>query len=308
MISVIMSTYREKTEYVQLAIQSILEQTYQDFEFLILLDDPQNEQMKALVQQYAKQDRRIKIVPNEKNQGLTMALNKILPFVQGEYIARMDADDISDEKRFELQLRYLKENNLDLVGARKQNIDEEGRIIPNGVSSYCNSAVVMKKLRAGASVTHSLWFAKREVYDKLCGYRNMPRCEDYDFLLRALKNGFRIGICSSVLLKCRINSTGISRTGMLEQELAAKYLRRRYKEVDNVSIDEVNQYVLERATPRSSEKYKRAIVFLDQAAQLKNDYPIKSAILTMKCLGTSKYAARKVLHIFRQKYIERTAN
>ncbi len=115
MISVIMSTYNEENMLIRQAVESILNQTYSEFEFIIVLDNPKNIEIANLIQEYASRDKRIVILKNEKNLGLVKSLNKALEISKGEYIMRMDADDISEKDRIEKEYKFLKENNLDLV-------------------------------------------------------------------------------------------------------------------------------------------------------------------------------------------------
>ena len=123
-VSVIMSTYKEKEKFLREAIESILNQSFQDFEFIIILDNPDNELHISIIEEYALKDKRIRFYKNETNLGLTQSLNIGLSLAKGKYICRMDADDISENNRIELQKYYLEENNFDLIGGITQIIDE----------------------------------------------------------------------------------------------------------------------------------------------------------------------------------------
>ncbi|WP_455387248.1 glycosyltransferase [Lactiplantibacillus pentosus] len=101
-ISVVMSVYNERPEQVQQAISSILRQTYLPTEFIIVLDDPNQSDLKALLQDYDHQTDIIKLVLNRENIGLAASLNKAIELASNELIARMDADDISEPRRLEL--------------------------------------------------------------------------------------------------------------------------------------------------------------------------------------------------------------
>ena len=106
-ISVIMSVYKEPTEWLRQTIDSILSQTFKDFEFIVISDYPAGADNNALLKDYAQMDNRIKLIFNEENIGLTKSLNKGLAVAKGKYIARMDADDISLPERFEKQYAYM---------------------------------------------------------------------------------------------------------------------------------------------------------------------------------------------------------
>ena len=109
-ISVLMSVYNEPIDWMRQAIESILNQTYKDFEFIIVNDNPEREENQFVLNEYRNKDSRIIILCNEHNIGLTKSLNKGLTVANGEYIARMDADDIALPKRFEKQALYLAKN------------------------------------------------------------------------------------------------------------------------------------------------------------------------------------------------------
>ena len=103
-ISVLMSVYNESNKELDEAILSILRQSLQDFELIIVNDDPVDVQHQQALQEWAKRDKRIILVQNDKNIGLAASMNKALRLAHGEYIARMDADDISAPDRLSRQL------------------------------------------------------------------------------------------------------------------------------------------------------------------------------------------------------------
>lgn len=115
LVSVVMSVYNGQ-KYLSEAIESILNQTYTNFEFIII-DDGSTDNSLEIVQKYAKEDDRIRVIVNEKNIGLAKSLNKGIALARGEYIARMDADDVSLPERFEKQVSFFKSNsNVGLLG------------------------------------------------------------------------------------------------------------------------------------------------------------------------------------------------
>jgi len=107
-ISVIMSVYNGE-KYLGEAIDSVLGQTFTDFDFIIV-NDGSTDGSPGIIQSY--RDERIRVINNEKNIGLTKSLNKAIKESGGEYIARQDADDISLPERFEEQVWFLEEQHL----------------------------------------------------------------------------------------------------------------------------------------------------------------------------------------------------
>ena len=109
-ISVIMSIYSEKEEWIKESIDSILNQTFSDFEFIIINDNPNRDKNKSLLDKYAQIYNRIIVITNEENVCLTKSLNKGLKIDKGLFIARIDADDISLPTRFQKQVDFLEKN------------------------------------------------------------------------------------------------------------------------------------------------------------------------------------------------------
>lgn len=108
MISVVMSTYN-RADLLPESIESILNQTYKDFEFIIVVDGSTDNSM-AIIQSYAQKDKRIKVLENEENKGLIFSLNRGLDAARGKYIARMDDDDISLPERFYYQTGFMEKH------------------------------------------------------------------------------------------------------------------------------------------------------------------------------------------------------
>ena len=125
-VSVLMPVYNAQL-YVEKAIKSILTQTFIDFEFIIL-DDGSTDNSLNILEQYAKQDIRIRIISRE-NKGLIVSLNELVEQARGQYVARMDADDISRPERFAMQVDFLSKNTDHIVvGSSIEKINEKGQI------------------------------------------------------------------------------------------------------------------------------------------------------------------------------------
>ncbi len=258
LVSIIMSTYKEEEIFLRQAIESILNQSYKDFEYIIILDNPDNNLHIRIIKEYANLDKRIKFYVNEKNMGLTASLNKGLGLAKGKYICRMDADDISINKRIENQKRYLEKNNYDLIGGISQMIDENGKSIYSIKKVPTNMDKIKKALRYNQIISHPTWFGKKEVFEKLNGYRNMPLCEDYDFTLRAVLNGYKISNIDETVLKYRMTSSSISRSNLYEQYLFARFITKKYSKNKIADIKEAKQYVNNHNDDRKAKRYLKA--------------------------------------------------
>lgn len=106
-VSVLTPIYNTNPVHLKNMIESILKQTFTDFEFLILNDSPDNKRIEKIVLKYAERDNRIKYAKNKKNMGITYSRNKLIKMSKGEYLAIFDHDDISIQKRLEKEVNYL---------------------------------------------------------------------------------------------------------------------------------------------------------------------------------------------------------
>ena len=295
MISVIMSTYKEDEKLLRESIESILNQTYKDFEYIIILDYPDNDVHKSVIEEYALKDDRIHFYINEKNMGLTDSLNRGLSLCHGEYIARMDADDISLPDRLERQMKYLEKNHYDLIGGITEMINENGSLLYSIKSVPTDPKKINKALRYSQCIAHPTWLGKKEVFEKNAGYRHMPLCEDYDFTLRAVLNGFVISNLNEAVLKYRMTSNSISRSNLFEQYLYMSYITNEYKNKRVASVDKAYAYVQQHLNEKDSNKYLKANVIFNRMLQEMSDKQILSFIKDGFCLlFSSKYYLNKI--------------
>ena len=295
MISVIMSTYKEDERLLRESIESILNQTYKDFEYIIILDYPDNDVHKSVIEEYALKDDRIHFYINEKNMGLTDSLNRGLSLCHGEYIARMDADDISLPDRLERQMKYLEKNHYDLIGGITEMINENGSLLYSIKNVPTDPKKINKALRYSQCIAHPTWLGKKEVFEKNAGYRHMPLCEDYDFTLRAVLNGFVISNLNEPVLKYRMTSNSISRSNLFEQYLYMSYITNEYKNNCIASVDKAYAYVQQHLNEKDSNKYLKANVIFNRMLQEMSDKQILSFIKDGFCLlFSSKYYLNKI--------------
>lgn len=295
MISVIMSTYKEDERLLRESIESILNQTYRDFEYIIILDYPDNDVHKSVIEEYALKDDRIHFYINEKNMGLTDSLNRGLSLCHGEYIARMDADDISLPDRLERQMKYLEKNHYDLIGGITEMINENGSLLYSIKSVPTDPKKINKALRYSQCIAHPTWLGRKEVFEKNAGYRHMPLCEDYDFTLRAVLNGFVVSNLNEAVLKYRMTSNSISRSNLFEQYLYMSYITNEYKNNRIASVDKAYAYVQQHLNEKDSDKYLKANVIFNRMLQEMSDKQFLSFMKDGFCLlFSSKYYLNKI--------------
>ena len=276
------------------AVNSILHQTFEDFEFIIY-DDGSCPEAATLLREVEGLDERIKLIGQDENHGLAFSLNACIDEAKGKYIARMDADDISELYRMEHQKKYLEENDFDLIGGISQMIDEDGNTIYSIKKVPTNFKKIKKCIKYNQVISHPTWFGKKEVFDKLNGYRNMPLCEDYDFTLRAILQGFKISNVNECVLKYRMTKDSISRSNLFEQYLFARYITKQYSEGKVSEVEEAKAYVKKNLSDKNAKRYLKGNERFNNALNnLEEKQYIQFIANGIALLFTSKYYLDKI--------------
>lgn len=204
-------------DYLSEALDSILNQTYSDFEFIIICDDPSDE-ARNILDKYQRNDFRVKVY-YQARQGLVNSLNKGISLACGEYIARMDADDISMPERLKTQIQYLEEHPcIGLVGTWYESIDENNRKL-NTHRLPARSDLMTWYFLFGSVIAHPTAIMRKKCIEKI-GYYNPDalHAEDYDLWVR-LNKITQIANIPEVLLKYRVwrNSVGSTHSDIQDQ-------------------------------------------------------------------------------------------
>jgi len=228
-VSVLMPVHNSE-KYLRGAIDSILNQTFVDFEFLII-DDYSTDNSLQIVESYS--DPRIRIVKNSTNMGIACSLNKGLELAKGEYIAPMDADDVAVIDRFTVQVDFLDNHpSIGIVGSAIEVIDEEGRPF-RIVNKPLNDSEIRWHLLLKNPFAHSAVMLRRKLIEKyrLFYDRQFETVQDYDFWSRLLllTKGANI---SQVLLQYRVHSK--SATNLMRQQQLSGH--------DKIAIRTIKQY------------------------------------------------------------------
>lgn len=219
-VSVIMSVYNGE-RFLHEAMESILNQTFKEFEFIII-NDGSTDRTGDILESYA--DERMVII-NQDKIGLTKALNRGLSFARGEYIARMDADDVSLTERLERQVAFLDENtDVALVGCNFYEIDESGDIIARKEVTLENEEIKWRLLFHNC-FGHSTTVFRKECLSVVDGYdEGIIYSQDYDLWLR-ISQHYNVGNLGEFLHKWRRNkSDGISVVKTQEQYKSASVM------------------------------------------------------------------------------------
>lgn len=220
-LTALMSVYNGE-EFVGETIESVLNQSYRDFEFIII-DDGSIDRTLEIIKSY--DDSRIKVYHFNTNYGIPTALNFGINHSLGEYIVKVDADDLQHPQRFEKQLNYMKKNPkfvLTKTVFKYFSSDEDLNNTNNIIEFYKNvtkeSEDISTRLKWHCCIAHSTMMIKTEVLKKY-GYRELPLFEDYDLFYRMNEDGLLMGHLDEELVRVRISNNS---TTQIRKELFDK--------------------------------------------------------------------------------------
>lgn len=234
LVSVIIPAYNCE-KYIELAVRSIMTQTYKNLEILVT-DDCSTDNTLEILSRLANEDARIRVAHNEQNKRIVKTLNSLVSRANGKYIVRMDADDISLPGRIERQVRFMEANpNIGICGTNAWHIDEKNKLIGCSRLPLKNDEV-SKFLVYKCPLYHPTVCIRRELIEANRYSERFLNSEDYELWLR-LSKITEIANLKDRLLYYRIHSSQISKTFSSEQKILGKELIKCYKLVPENLLD-----------------------------------------------------------------------
>jgi glycosyltransferase involved in cell wall biosynthesis len=234
LVSVIMPVYNAE-KYLKEAILSIINQTFSNFE-LIVVDDCSKDNSSKIINELASKDKRIITLTNSQNLKLSKTLNRAIEVASGKYLARMDADDISVSTRIEKQVELMeKESDVVLVGCDVEIIDESNNTI--GYRRYYElDEQIRKWLFFFSPFCHPAVMIRRSAIEKIGGYDdNFNPAEDYELYFRLGTLG-KFRNLKEQLFCYRIVKNSMTHSGMINMENKTLEVREKYKKVYKMPI------------------------------------------------------------------------
>jgi glycosyltransferase involved in cell wall biosynthesis len=238
LVSVVMSVYNGAA-YLRQAVESILNQSYADFEFIIINDGSKDDSL-AIINSY--RDPRIKLIDNGGNKGLIYSLNKGIEAANGKYIARMDADDISLPKRFEKQVAFLEADpSLGVCGCDYIEFSEKGE---THSPAFKTQDEILGWMLFNASVAHPSLMLRTSVLKKQQPVFNAEykHAEDYDLWSRLLFT-CKFGAVNETLFKYREHGGQVTKVHKHEQIASANRIRKNLLTRAGFSFSESDLYI-----------------------------------------------------------------
>jgi len=213
-ISVVMSVYNGE-EYLAEAVESILAQTFGDFEFIVI-DDGSTDGTARMLAEYAARDGRVRVVTQE-NRGRPAALNLGMEMAQADLIARMDADDVALPERFERQVKFLEAHReVGLLGTGVEHIGPRGQRL-GALIAPTEDREIRETMRRWCAFRHPTVMMRKAAALAAGGYRSALRdADDYDLWLRMAERT-RMANLPQILLRYRIHPKQVSVSNMAHQ-------------------------------------------------------------------------------------------
>ena len=226
-ISVIMAAYNS-ADTLKVSINSVLNQTYKNLEFLIL-DDASEDNTYEILEQYKILDSRIKIFKNSKNTGLTKSLNFLLQEAKGKFIARQDADDISHPERFKTQIDFMIKYNLHFSTTRAIRMGTK-RKIP-GLSFYFPTKMIIKYKNP---FIHGSLMIKKSTINNIGNYDEaFYYAQDFKLITDLIKSKYRYRVINKPLYSLNMNDN-ISSKFEDQQQYYADCVRKKINPVTSL--------------------------------------------------------------------------
>jgi glycosyltransferase involved in cell wall biosynthesis len=221
LVSVLMPVYNVE-KYIKEAIESVLMQTYQNIE-LIVVDDGSTDRTTEIVEQAVCLDPRVRLLKLGRNIGIVGALNEGLKHCSGDFVARIDGDDLMHSTKITTALSFLERNSdVGIVGSNLKLIDDVGQKLGEARFPSQHEEIV-RASRYLNPLVH-VWVARKCVYEELEGYREMAPAEDYDFLLRAILSGYKSANISDCISVVRFRDGNTLSSSSLRQKLAFNFI------------------------------------------------------------------------------------
>lgn len=259
-VSVILPVYNNQ-RYLKESISSILEQTYEDFE-LIIVDDGSDEDTREILKEQKDRDSRIRIIQNSENLGITKSLNRGIDEARGTYIARHDADDISMPERLEKQVEFMEHNEeVFLCGTNAIYIDEDGEKIGRTRKMFEKPEEIQKNLPGNNFIIHpSIVFRKTGMK-----YREkFKHAQDIDLYLRILSEDLKIQVLSDYLVKYRHHPDNITVKRRQEQKQFSQKALEFYWEREEKGEDSYKDFDPEEIDKNNIKRRSTRKTFLEQ--------------------------------------------
>ncbi len=269
-VSVVMPVYNEKEYMIRAAIDSVINQTFTDWELIIVCDNVHDEVLHKFL--LGIRNSRINVVFNERNMGSALSRNEGIDRAKGRYVAFLDADDVCSCDRLKVELNLIESKPYAMVCGGRHLIDEQGNIIET-----FKSEMTVQRLLAYLPyinyIYNSTVLIEKRVLDNLGGYRDYPGGHDYELWMRVREAGYRIGYLDKDVLGYRIRNNSITGNNSYLQTLDCAYIRKLYKK--NELINFYNEQAYRNYINKFLKRRDKAIHNYNRSVQKRKNFTAK---------------------------------
>ncbi len=205
LVSVIIPFYK-KRKFICETVSSILEQTYENIEIVIVYDDTEKNDLNFLRKNFSENDK-IRIIVNDRNLGAGLSRNKGIASAKGIYVGFIDADDLWSKEKISKQITFMKKNNFQVSHTSYTIISEEGTILSTRKSRNFNN---YKNILTSCDIGLSSVLLKKNLITEEIKFANLKTKEDFVLWLKILKSGFEIGAVEEPLMSWRKTKGSLS--------------------------------------------------------------------------------------------------
>ena len=307
-----MSTYSETESQIRDSVESLLAQTYKDFELIVINDNPHRTDIKQIFDSY--KDIRIRLYQNTTNIGLAMSMNKAAELASPEVdiFARMDADDIAFAQRLEKCVPFILNGKYDFVFSQFHCIDETSTEISTPLQGVYPDEILNRIISLQPSIIHhpTVMFTK-QIFNKVRGYRDFPCSQDADLWLRMAEAGCRFHMIREPLLYYRINSNSVTVNKWFRQRLTCNYIfklsiERLKTGQDSYSKNNYEEYLLNYGIQDKSIEHNLRVCYskLSKALEYQQKgYKIQYYLIRIKVFIKSKILRNYYLSLLEKRII-----
>jgi len=247
LLTVVLPVYNAQ-EFVRPSVESILDQTYTDFDFIII-DNCSTDASFDILREYVEKDDRVCLHRNDRNMGFVYSLNKGNQLATTEYVARMDADDVSTPDRLEKQIRFLLENpEIDVVTCWNGQFDTDPGVVWFTIKSPATHEELSKLARFRDPISHPACIYRRSAVLAVGGYEERGTLEDWLLWAKMMQEGYRFACIQEVLYKFRRDEKFVRRRRGFRRARLHVAMQSEFRKMGFISFPEYVRNVAVRLT------------------------------------------------------------
>ena len=315
-ISFILPTYNTDEKYLKQSIQSVLDQTYKDLE-LIIIDDGSFDEYSCFIKEYAKIDKRIRLVRNDCNKGLVFSLNRGLLLATGDYCFRMDADDICNKRRAKVTVDYLEKHpDVDILGTQFSYLNHPKGFAHKPKLPESNEEIKVRMIWGSPFAHPTICFRRKSIQQYSITYDSDEKAEDYNLWVKCAIKGCKFVNIHQRLLRYRIHGNQITKVSSNTIKESSSSIRSKLLHFLNIKMtpEEKKLYdsFADGCSLTASELESIGYLLIRVIPEIPESYVTQNTAIKMfsgkyyhECLRSTLHGEKKIPVIYRNSEISR---